>query len=114
MPIEVLFAGVRVRNLARAVDWYGRLFGREPDIVPNDHEVMWRAVDGAWLYVIHDPDRAGNALVTICVTDLDQTVAELASTGIRLGPIQPVGDAGRKAKGEDPDGNSVDFIQVPQ
>lgn len=112
MPMEVLFAGVRVRDLARGVDWYGQLFGREPDIVPNDQEVMWRVVDGAWLYVIHDPDRAGHGLVTVCVTDLDQTMAELAGRGIRLRPIEPVGNAGRKAKGEDPDGNSVDVIQV--
>ena len=110
--MDVLFAGVGVRDLDRATEWYGRLFGREPDIVPNNHEVMWRVVDGAWLYVIHAPGRAGNGLVTICVTNLDETVAELASRGISVGPIHRVGDSGHKANGEDPDGNSVDLIQV--
>jgi len=112
MSMEVLFAGVRVRELARAVEWYSRLFGRPPDIVPNDHEVMWRVTDGGWLYVIRDATRAGGSLVTICVTDLDQAVAELAQRNIAVGPVAPVGDAGRKATGEDLDGNSIDLIEV--
>ena|SRR5256885_11206596 len=112
MTIEVLFAGVRVRELAPAVEWYSRLFGRDADTVPNDDEVMWRVTDGGWLYVIRDAPRAGNSLVTICVTDLDEAVAELACRQIILGPIATVGDVGRKATGEDPDGNSIDFIEV--
>jgi len=112
MAMEVLFAGVRVREFAAANDWYGRLFGRPADIVPNDDEVMWRVADGAWLYVIRDATRAGNSLVTICVTDLEEAVAELADRDIALGSITPVGDAGRKARGQDPDGNSIDLIQV--
>lgn len=114
MSMEVLFAGVRVRELRAAADWYSRLFGREADIVPNEDEVMWRVADGGWLYVLRDPPRAGNSLVTICVTDLETAVAELADRNIRLGAIAPVGDAGRKARGQDPDGNSVDLIQVSQ
>ena len=112
MDTEVLFAGIRVRELAPATEWYDRLFGRAPDIVPNDDEVMWRVTDGAWLYVIRDAPRAGNSLVTICVTDLDAAVAELADRNITVGPIAPVGEAGRKAVGKDPDGNSIDFIEV--
>jgi predicted enzyme related to lactoylglutathione lyase len=114
MTMEVLFAGVRVRELAPAVEWYSRLFGRAADIVPNHDEVMWRVTDGGWLYVIRDSPRAGNSLVTICVTDLDATAAALAGRKITLGPITPVGDAGRKATGEDPDGNSIDLIEVTQ
>ena len=114
MSMEVLFAGVRVRELRTAAEWYSRLFGREADVVPNKDEVMWRVTDGGWLYLLRDEPRAGNGLVTICVTDLEAAVAELADRNIRLGPIAPVGDAGRKARGQDPDGNSVDLIQVNQ
>ena len=113
MPMEVLFAGVRVRELASAVEWYSRLFDRAADIVPNGDEAMWRVVDGGWLYVIRDAAHAGSSLVTICVNNLEETVADLADRGIALGPIAAVGDAGRNARGEDPDGNSVDFIEVP-
>lgn len=112
MSMEVLFAGVRVRELARAVEWYGRLFGRAPDIVPNDNEVMWRIADGGWLYVIEDADRAGNSLVAIAVTSLDDAAADIAARGLTVGTIDAVGDAGRKAPIEDPDGNSLAIIEV--
>lgn len=110
--MEVLFAGVRVRDLAAAVEWYGRLFGRPADIVPNDEEVMWRVTDGGWLYVLQELNSAGASLVTIAVTDLDAEVAALSEHGLRPGPIEPVGDAGRRSSLQDPDGNSINLIQV--
>lgn len=110
--MEVLFAGVRVRELTRATDWYSRLFGRPPDIVPNEHEVMWRVADGGWLYVIEDVGRAGNSLVTIAVTNLDTASAEVAARGVAFGSIEAVGDAARKAAIEDPDGNSLALVEV--
>jgi len=110
--MEVLFVGVRVRELGPAIEWYSRLFGRGADVVPNDHEVMWRVTDGGWLYIIEDAGRAGRSLVTIAVTDLDTEVAALADRDIALGSIEPVGDVGRKATTEDPDGNSIALIQV--
>ena len=112
--MEVLFAGVPVRELAPAMEWYGRLFGRSPDLMPHEHEVMWRVSEGGWLYVIQDPARAGKALVTIAVADLDSETAELAKREIYFGSIKPVGDAGRKAGVDDPDGNSIALIQVAQ
>lgn len=112
MPMEVLFAGVRVRDLGVAIDWYSRLFGRPADIVPNDDEAMWRVTESGWLYILREEKRAGGSLVTICVTDLDQALAELTARGITLGPVAPEGDAGRKAAGQDPDGNSVALIEV--
>lgn len=112
MPMEVLFAGVRVRELGPATEWYGRLFGRPADVVPNDQEMMWRVTDGGWLYVIEEPDRAGSSLVTIAVNDLDAAVAEMAARNVAIGSIEPVGEAGRKATTEDPDGNSLALIEV--
>lgn len=110
--MEVLFAGVRVRELQRASEWYERLFGRGPDIVPNEDEVMWRITDGGWLYLVCDAARAGNSLVTICVTHLEETIAEVTERGVTFGAVAPVGDAGRKARCEDPDGNSIELIEV--
>ena len=112
MPMDVLFAGVRVRDLATATDWYTRFFGRPADIAPNADEAMWRVTDSGWLYILREASRAGGGLVTICVTNLDMAVAELAARGISLGPIAAEGDAGRKATGEDPDGNSIALIEV--
>jgi predicted enzyme related to lactoylglutathione lyase len=110
--IGILFAGVPVTDFGAAVLWYAQLFGRPADIIVKDDEVMWRFADAAWLYVIGDQERAGRALVTLCVTDLDQTVADIAGRGIACGAIELVGDAGRKATFTDADGNSLAFIEV--
>lgn len=112
MSMEVLFAGVRVRELARAIAWYSALFGRVPDVVPHDSEVMWRVSDGGWLYVIEDCDRAGASLVTIAVTDLQRELHQVRDRGVPFGSIESVGDAALKATSEDPDGNSIALIQV--
>jgi len=105
-------ASVPVTNLGAAIGWYERLFGRTADIVPNEHEVMWCVTGNGWLYVIHDPERAGKTVVTISVEDLDRFVAALADRGISAGPIEAVGEAGLKSNVEDVDGNSISLIQV--
>ena len=110
--MEVLFASVPVADLHAAMGWYGHLFGRPPDIVPNKNEVMWCVAGNGWLYMIEDPERAGRTVVTISVSDLDQFVADLASRGISAGPIDAVGDAGRKANVVDADGNVISWIEV--
>lgn len=110
--MEVLFAGVRVRSIEAATDWWTRLFGREPDMVPYEDEAMWRVAGAGWLFVRRDPSRAGDSLVTICVDDLQVTTAELAERSIDFGPIAAVSDEARKAIGQDPDGNTVELIEV--
>ena len=112
VAMDVLFSGVPVREFDISRDWYGRLFGRHADVVAHDHEVMWRVTDGGWLYIVKDPARAGRSLVAISVVDLDAIVAELTDRNLKPGPIEAEGDAGRKSKLEDPDGNVVALIEV--
>jgi predicted enzyme related to lactoylglutathione lyase len=112
VTIDVLFASVPVADLATATAWYERLFGRPPDIVPNEHEVMWRIADGAWLYVLIDPDRAGQTLISICVGDLDDATTAIEQRGISVASTETVPGAGRKAWLSDPDGNAVAVIEV--
>jgi predicted enzyme related to lactoylglutathione lyase len=112
METEVLFAAVAVSDLGRAVGWYRRFFGREPDVAPNDDERMWRVADGGWLYVVRDAARSGHSVVTIAVGDLAHAVAELASREVVEAPIQAIGTAGRKAILVDPEGNEIALIEV--
>jgi predicted enzyme related to lactoylglutathione lyase len=112
MAMEVLFASVHVADLHAAMGWYEQLFGRPADIVPNGDEAMWSVTENGWVYVIKDLARAGRTEVTISVSDLDQFVADLASRGIPTGPIDAVGDTGRKAEVVDRDGNVISWIQV--
>ena len=113
MPaFDVLFAGVPVGDFAPARAWYSAFFGRPPDVVAHEREVMWRCSDPAWLYIVHDRARAGNAVVALLVADLDAAIAELAERGITGGRAVPEGDNARKASFIDPDGNEISLIDV--
>jgi len=110
--MEVLFASLPVADLQAAMPWYEQLFGRAADNVPNENEAMWRVAGDGWLYVIEDAERAGRTVVTISVDNLDHFVADLAGRGIGAGPIEAVGDAGRKANVVDADANVISWIEV--
>jgi hypothetical protein len=110
VKIDVLFVGMRVRDFA-ASNAYRRLFARPADVVAHDEEVMWQLTGGAWLYIVREDD-PGGGLAALAVADLEATVAALAGRGIVTGPIEPQGDAARKAIVVDPDGNTLALIEV--
>jgi hypothetical protein len=100
-PVSVLFGGIAVRDFEAALPWYERLMRRPPDMVPKEGEACWKWGDGAWIYVVRDPDRAGNALVTVIVDDIYEYVpadAELLEEGGML-----------TAAVTDPEGNRIKF-----
>jgi predicted enzyme related to lactoylglutathione lyase len=112
MDFDVLFSGVPVSDFTAAQLWYERFFGRPPDIVAHEAEVMWRVSDGGWLYVLRDVARAGKGIVTMAVSDIEAAVSSLQGRGLEVGPIKPEGDSGRKAVVLDPDANTIAIIQV--
>jgi predicted enzyme related to lactoylglutathione lyase len=112
MTPDLLFSGVATANLSSALPWFEALLGGQADVIVTDDEVMWQVCDGGWLFLIQDPIRAGSALVTIAVSDLDQTLTEIAGRGIDNPSIETIPEAGRKTPLVDPEGNMVTFIQV--
>ena len=109
-----LFAGIPVSDYPRAREWYERLFGRPPDLVPNDSEAAWLVSEAGWIYVLSDAGRAGNAVVTLIVDDLDARLAGISARGIDCGDIETIPDIARKSEVLDPDGNKIAFGQVAQ
>jgi predicted enzyme related to lactoylglutathione lyase len=107
MALTHVFAGVPVRDRETAVRWYTQLVGRAPDLSPNDEEAAWRLTDTGWLYVVLDAERAGSALNTLLVDDLDGYVAGLAERGIEAEPIESLAGAVRRTLVTDPDGNRL-------
>jgi predicted enzyme related to lactoylglutathione lyase len=59
----------------------------------------------------HAAARAGRALLTVIVDDLDAQVAQLAERGLATDPIDTVPGVVRKAEIRDPDGNRITFGQ---
>jgi glyoxalase/bleomycin resistance protein/dioxygenase superfamily protein len=111
MPIDLLFAGVPTAGYLAAVEWYERFFGRPADVLVKDDECMWRVVGEGWLYVVADAARAGNALVTVLVADLEAQLDELRSRGFEPGEIETAPGKFRRTLLLDPDGNRVAVAQ---
>ena len=117
MAITELFAGVAVADFGAMLLWYQRLFGKPPDFFPHEAEAVWRVTDHAWVYVVaverSVAERAGGALLTILVDDLEDQVAQLAGRGLPVGPIDMLPGAARKVEVSDPEGNRITFAQPP-
>jgi hypothetical protein len=96
------------------VGWYERLAGRAPDLIPNRDEAAWQMSETGWIYVIADPSRAGSALNTLLVEDLDTFLADLSERGIAAGPVETMGNGVRRATVTDPDGNRLNVGQPPR
>jgi predicted enzyme related to lactoylglutathione lyase len=112
MSVDVMFAGNAVSDFETARVWYERFFDRAPDVVAHDEEVMWQVTGAGWLYIVRDPQHAGHAIVAMAVPDIEEATAALHARGVATGPIEPEGNAGRKALVRDPDGNSIAIIEV--
>jgi len=112
MGIDYVFAGLVVSDRDDAVAFYGRLLGKPPDFLPNDHEAVWQLAATASLYVLADPERAGRGVMTIAVDDLDAYRADVADRGIDPGPIQILAGIGRESFVTDPDGNVVTLAEI--
>ena len=111
MPFTEVFAAITVRDRDAAIVYYERLLGAAPTMLPNDDEAAWQLTGGGWRYVLRDADRAGRALVTLLVDDLDERLAAAAAAGIELGPVETVAGSVRTAWITDPDGNRIQIGQ---
>lgn len=112
MAIEVAFIGVAVADLRSALTWYERLMGRQPDMIPNDNEAAWQLSEKGWLYVIGDVQRAGKALLTLIVNDLDGHVAEFNERGISSEFVEKDSKMYRRVTVTDPDGNTLQYTEL--
>jgi hypothetical protein len=62
-----------------------------------------------WLYIEERPDRAGHALHTLFVEDLDARVAGIAGRGLEPAERETYTNGVRKVTCRDPDGNEIGF-----
>jgi hypothetical protein len=102
-----LFAGIPVNNYAAALPWYERFFGGPPSFRPNDIEAVWEVAEHRYIYIVQDPDRAGNALVLSFVDNLGDRVAALAQRGIEPASRETYGNGPTKVTYRDADGNEL-------
>ena len=106
MTINRLLAQMTVSDLDRAVEWYARVFGREPDARPMDGLVEWHLGDAFGIQVWLDPERAGHSAMVLDESDLEGRAAALDAAGLPFeGPREVT--ASRIVQLVDPDGNQI-------
>ena len=108
-----LFAGIPVSDYAAARPWYERLLGSEPTFLAHATEAVWDLAEGRSLYIVEDPERAGHALQTVFVDDLDSLVGAIASRGIDPSDRETYANGVRKVVYRDGDGNEIGFGGAP-
>jgi predicted enzyme related to lactoylglutathione lyase len=108
-----LFAGLPVTDYAAARPWYERLLGGEPTFMPHATEAVWSVAEHRAVFVVEDGVRAGRALVTIMVDDLDAVVEQIASRGLQADERVTYSNGVRKATYRDTDGNEISYGDVP-
>lgn len=107
-----IFAVAPVQDLAAALDWYGRLFGRAPDDRPIPDLAQWY-LDGFGFQVMRRPERAGGGMATLVVADIDAERERLAAAGIEPEPTVR-GAFGAVALLDDPEGNRITLAEPPK
>jgi hypothetical protein len=108
-----LFAGIPVSDYRPALAWYERLLGSEPAFLPNATEAVWELAEHRFLYIDELPERAGHALHTVFVDDLDERVDSISARGIEPASRETYENGVRKVIYRDPDGNEVRFGGAP-
>src|SRR5215213_9502598 len=104
-----LYAGIPVSDFEAAKPWYERLLGVEPSFIAHATEAVWELAEHRSVFIVEEAERAGGAIHTIFVDDLDACVADIASRGIEPDERITYPGKARKAIYRDADGNELGF-----
>ena len=108
-----LFAEIPVTDYPAALAWYERFFGYPPAFAPHDKESVWELAEHRFVVVVQLPERAGYALTTAFVDDLDARVAGITQRGLAPTKRETYGNGVRKVIYRDPEGNEIGFGGAP-
>lgn len=108
--VDHLLAVIAVSYIEAGRSWYTSLFGRAPDNNPMANLVEWRVTDGGWVQVTEDGLRAGNGMLNLAVSDIEEGARELRDKGIAAGEIIDANKGVRLCPVTDPDGNQIHLV----
>jgi catechol 2,3-dioxygenase-like lactoylglutathione lyase family enzyme len=108
--VDFVLAVVGVRDIEAGRAWYTKLFGREPDNNPMPNLVEWQVTDGGWVQVTEDSQRAGNGMLNLAVSDIEEGVRELSEMGLDTGDIIDANKGVRLCPITDPDNNMIQLV----
>jgi glyoxylase I family protein len=112
MSVDAVMAGIAVADFDAAVAWYERLLGRPADDRPMDGLAEWHFPETGVIQVIHDARRAGRALLTLSVDDLEAYLAGLEERGLAPGAIDDkTSDKALITTIADAEGNTITLVE---
>ena len=109
--INSVISVIPVKHFDDALDWYKRLFGRDPDIVPMEGIAEWQLVENAWIQVGTDPDRAGTTTVVVGVHDVEAQRKTCLDANLSIGEVEEYPEIIKMAEIIDLEGNKISFVQ---
>ncbi|MFP3990477.1 VOC family protein [Streptomyces sp. E11-3] len=109
--IEKVYAVVSVADFDEALRWYVKLLGRDPDHAPMDGLAEWYLGGAGAIQLFQDPDRAGSALLTLSVSDVDKYTSLVTGNGLAPEPPENTSGGFRISTLSDPSGNTVTLAQ---
>jgi glyoxylase I family protein len=108
--VEQVLAVVAVSDIAAGRSWYTKVFGREPDNNPMPNLVEWQVTEGGWVQVTEDARRAGNGMLNLAVSDIEEGARELRELGVDTGEIIDANKGVRLCPITDPDNNQIHLV----
>ena len=111
LDVANVLAGVPVRDMTTAIDWFTRLLGRGPDARPMPGLADWDFANQQTLQLVLDTERAGGGVLTLHVPDIAAARDLLARQDIHLRFDDTSSDKVTFGQLTDPDGNSITLIE---
>lgn len=84
MNIKNVYAGIMTSDIAKASNWYEKLFERKCDYNPMETLREWDFMDGGVLQLVQDSDRAGSSSITLLVDDIESIKKNLLVKNIKI------------------------------
>jgi len=115
--MAALFAGIPVRDYARASIWYERFLGRAPSFLAHETECVWELAENRFVYINQEPEHAGHARLTYVLDEpgeLEAVLAGIAERGILPTLDETYPNGVRKVTFTDEDGNEFGYGAGPR
>ena len=109
--INSVISVIPVKDFELALEWYTKLFGRDPDVVPMEGIAEWKLVENAWIQVSIDSERAGSTTVVVGVNDVEVQCKYFSDANFPIGEIVEYPEIIKMAEIIDPEGNKISFVQ---
>jgi predicted enzyme related to lactoylglutathione lyase len=113
MSITVSLAAVAVDDLARAKEFYNRLFGRPADLEPMPTLAQWDFPPSGGFQVGENASAAGASMATLLVSDFDDFLVQLDRSGITTSDVT-TGVVSRLVQTQDPAANVITIAEAPE